>query len=278
MASKSSKTHIIEDIFNSRWNATTQTLDDSLVTIDDLKPYWPTGNIYAFFKDIVRNINRANTIWPQSILERGYTGRQEVGQGASFRFVPLAPEQTLPFISSQTLMPTETTPVHLVESTSLPLASRQLGRGDEPWLIQIAVRLRIIETHLALFSPKQFLHVDHLQMSVKVRPSEIDALFLATEHIDKAEQREVIVCCEAKSLRDDLVEEQLVRQIKTIFRQKAVTQDVALPIALKAVGRSRIYVVEFETIERRAATQLDSLTIVSEAVYHLKPEVPGIGK
>ncbi len=175
-------------------------------------------------------------------------------------------------------MPTDATPVHLIESTSLPLASRQLGRSDEPWLIQIAVRLRVIETHLALFSPRQFIHVDHLQMSVKLQPSEIDALFLATERIGEADLREVIVCCEAKSLRDDLVEEQLVRQIKTIFRQKAVIQDIALPVTLKAVGISQIYVVEFDPIIRSDAAHLDALVVASEAVYHLKPEVPGIGE
>lgn len=277
MASKSQKTKIIEDIFNSRWDAAAQTLHDTLVTMDDLEPYWK-GNRYGFFKDIVRKTKSANNIWPQSVLERGYTGRQEVGEGASFRFVPIPAGQTLAFISSQTLVPTDATPVHMIESTSLPLASRQLGRSDEPWLIQIAVRLRVIETHLALFSPRQFIHVDHLQMSVKVQPSEIDALFLATERIGETEQREVIVSCEAKSLRDDLIEEQLVRQIKTIFRQKAITQDIALPIALKAVGTSRIYVVEFDPVMRSDAAHLDALVVASEAVYHLKPAVPGIGE
>ncbi len=36
MASKSRKTQIIEDIFNSRWDAATQTLDNPLVTIDEM--------------------------------------------------------------------------------------------------------------------------------------------------------------------------------------------------------------------------------------------------
>jgi hypothetical protein len=273
--SRSKKTVVIEAIFDERWDSVTKTLSDPLVRVSDIRRHWPEGNVYAFFKDIVRNAARANGIWPQSVLERGFTGAQDVSDGGSFRFVPLRPGQTVAFVD--TYAPSDVTPRHRIESASLPLASRRLGRGDEPWLIQVAVRLRIIETHLALFSRRQILTVDHLQMSVKLQPAEVDALFLAVEQLPDLSTRELIICCEAKSLRDDIVEEQVLRQVQAIAAQPAVTQALVLPVALKAIGASTLFVVEFEAVAREEAASTTALQPVSDAVYELVPPVPGIG-
>lgn len=276
--SRSKKTPIIEAIFNERYDVNTGTLSNPVVSTDDLLRHKPKGNVYAFFKDIVRNIARGNNIWPERVLQRGYTGIQDVSKGSSFRFIRLPPGQTVAFISAERLTPKDITPRHRVESASLPLASRQLGRGDEPWLIQVAVRLRLIETHLTLFSPRTILTVDHLQMSVKLEKSEIDALFLAVEEGTGVEMREIVICCEAKSIHDDIIEEQVIRQIQAISRQHTVTQDYILPIAIKAIGKSEIFIVEFDVVAKADAAALESLIPISEAVYELIPPVPGIGK
>lgn len=139
------------------------------------------------------------------------------------------------------------------------------------------MRLRLIETHLALFSPRKILNVDHLQMSVKLQPAEIDALFLAVQELPDLTRRELLICCEAKSLRDDIVEEQIRRQVQTISRQSSITQGYVLPLALKAIGNSRVFVVEFDVVARAEVAELSALNPVSDAVYELVPPVPGIG-
>ena len=276
--SRSGKTSIIEAIFNERYDPASGDLSNPLVSIADLRRHKPEGNIYAFFKDIVRKRASGNRIWPESVLKRGYTGIQDVSKGNSFRFIRLPHGQMVAFPTAEVLAPSANTPRHRVESASLPLASRQLGRGDEPWLIQVAVRLRLIETHLTLFSSRAIINVDHLQMSVKLAASEIDGLFLCVEQIAGSETRELIVCCEAKSIRDDIIEEQMIRQVQALARQRTVTQEYILPIAIKAVGKSEIFIVEFDVIDKADAGTIDSLLPISQALYELIPPVPGIGE
>jgi hypothetical protein len=277
MSSRSQKTQVIEALFFERWDAATGMIADPLVTYADIRRFLPSGNVYAFFKDIVRNTVRANAIWPVRVLDQGYTGVQAVAEGGAFLFVPLPAGQTSAFVSFRSFAPSTQTLRHNIESASLPLASRLLGRGDEPWLIQVAVRLRLIETHLALFSPRVIVAVDHLQMSVKLQPAEVDALFLGVERLPSDELREVIISCEAKSLRDDIIEEQVRRQVITIARQRTITQSHILPLALKAIAPSEIYLVEFDLVASVSSAQLTSLQPVCEVIYTLQPTVPGIG-
>jgi hypothetical protein len=230
-----------------------------------------------FFKDFIRKKRSANQNWPVTVWERGYTARQVTGNNACFEFVPILPDQEFPFPESVIPAPSSKTPRHRVESASLPLASRKLGRSDEPWLVQVLVRLRVIETHLALFSERNIVQLDHLQMSVKLSNTEIDALFLAVEQIGPGETRETIVCCEAKGVRDDILEDQVIRQIQAVFGMAGVSQNWVLPIAVKALRPSEIHVVEFEAVERAAAPGLTTLKIVSGAVYEFVPPIPGIG-
>lgn len=295
--SNSRKTAIIKMLFEERWDARHSTLTRSLVTLDEVvqairrqnlahpnvpgkpKTELSDRNPANFLKDFIRKRRSANQNWPKSVLERGYTARQRTGGNSCFEFVPLAEGQTEPF-PDRTPAPTEKTPRFQIESISLPLASRRLGRGDEPWLVQVLVRLRVIETHLALVSKRRVLQLDHLQMSVKLRESEIDALFLATEASDDNPDRprEVIVCCEAKGLGDDILEHQLLGHVQAAFKSKGVTQDLALPIAVKAIGTSKVHVIEFDVVARADAADAESLSIVSDAVFELVPPVPGIGK
>lgn len=253
----SAKPEVIERLFEKRWQPATRSLTQTLVTLNEVSEALREHNAAVpsrtlsdrnpanFFKDFIRNKQAANRNWPASVLGRGYTARQVTGGNACFEFVPLA--------------------------------SRRLGRSDEPWLIQVLVRLRVIETHLSLFSRRSILQVDHLQMSVKLARSEIDALFLAIEESGPGATREVIVSCEAKGRRDDILEDQVLRQVQAVFRMAGVTQDLALPIVVKTLGPSEIHVVEFEAVSRKDAEDLKSLVVASEAVYELVPPVPGIG-
>ena len=106
----------------------------------------------------------------------------------------------------------------------------------------------------------------------------IDGLFLCVEQVTGSETRELIVCCEAKSIRDDIVEEQIVRQVQALARQSTVTQQHFLPIAIKAIGRSEIFIVEFDVVAKADAAALDALIPMSQAIYELVPLVPGIGE
>jgi hypothetical protein len=284
------KEYVFEKCFNERWDESSGTVRNPVVTVREVAEataQWLTshpnvdpqkvGNRYAFFKDFIRNLERANKRWPKSIFERKYTARQLTGGGASFEFIPLRPRQVVPFPNAVP-PPDPSTPTHRIESISMPLASRLLGREDEPWLIQVLVRLHVIETHLSLYSTRNILQIDHLQMSVKLYLSEIDALFLAVEDSGPGGTQEVIVTCEAKGLRDDILESQVLLQAESVFQTPNMNQDTVIPIAVKAHRESVVHVVEFEAIARDIPTNDRVLTIASQALYQFIPPVPGIGE
>ena len=282
------KTEIIQSLFDARYNSQTKTLSSFGVTLEEvsvaitahnlahpeLKPM-STRNPANFFKDFIRNQNRANKNWPTKVFKAGYSAVQVTSEGKCFEFVPISPGQTLPFQIDVVLRPSEKTPHYQIESISLPLASRRLGRTDEPWLIQVLVRLRVLETHLALCSERKILQLDHLQTNVKLSSAEIDALFLAIEDAG-AEKQELLVCCEAKNKRDDIIVAQILGEVRSLFRT-GISQELVLPIAAKAISPSRIFVVEFKAVGREEIGTKESLDVASTAVYDLVPPVPGIG-
>lgn len=287
---RSNKSEIIEKLFDARWDPVTSTLANALVTlehvVDAIREHSASHpdrrlsdrNPANFFKDFVRKKASANKNWPASVLVRGYTGRQVTGDNACFEFVRLTEGETVAFPPISLAGPGSQTPRHRIESTSLPLASRRLGRADEPWLVQVLVRLRVIETHLALFSTRRIVQIDHLQMSVKLRRAEIDALFLAIEEVNGSRTQEVIVCCEAKGRSDDILEDQVLSQVEAVFGSKGITQDLVIPVAIKARAPSEVWVLEFETVSRSEVASRRPLVIASEAIYELVPPVPGIGE
>jgi len=159
----SKKTPIIEEIFNSRWDSISKTLSDPLVTLiqveDAIRNYneknqsdtLSTRNPANFLKDFIRKKASANRNWPSSVFERGYTARQVTGGNMCFEFVPIDPGQTEPF-PERIIHPSPVAKKHQIQSASMSLASRRLGRKDEAWLIQVLVKLNVIETHLAVSS------------------------------------------------------------------------------------------------------------------------------
>ena len=142
-----------------------------------------TNNPANFFKDFIRVRLRANANWPSSVLRAGYTGRQLTEGGACFEFVALTEGQTEAFPPVDFAQPSDSTPRYQIESVSLPLASRRLGRKDEPWMIQVIARLRIVESHFSLSSGRAIKQLDLLQLNVKLSGTEIDALFLAQRSV-----------------------------------------------------------------------------------------------
>lgn len=144
-------------------------------------------------------------------------------------------------------------------------------------MAQVLVRLRVIETHLALYSKWDVLQVDHLQMSVKLGKTEIDALYLALLQRDRGEMQEAIVTCETKGLSDDILEDQVLSQVLATFSMPGVNQDLVIPMAVKARGPSSLHVVEFEAVARAEALTTASLRVSTEAVYEFVPQIQGIG-
>jgi hypothetical protein len=282
------KTGIILDIFNEKRDRTTNTLSDSIVLLTDVvraierhNLLYPDNQLSSrnpanFFKDFIRNRNSANTNWPAEVLAAGYTARQVTGRNACFEFVQLPENQSEAFPPANFAEPTANTPLHKIESVSLPLASRRLGRKDEPWLIQVAARLRIVETHFSLFSGRQVRQIDLLQLNVKLSNTEIDAIYLAHEETEGGVFEEVIITCEAKVGRDDILEDQIIKQAKAPFTMRSITQHRVIPIAVKVVEDSKIYVVEFQEFTRETFSTIESLTIACDSLFEIHPPVPGI--
>lgn len=282
------KTEVIERLFFERWNLEAQVLSSSVVTLIDVqrgitKYNQSHGTSHSdrnpanFAKDFWRKHSSANRNWPRAVLEAGYTGRQYQFGGNSFEFVPLNQGQSDAVDAKYVPRYDERTRRVEIESVSLPLASKRLGRSDEPWLIQVLIRLRVFETHLALSSNRKVVQLDHLQTNVKLRGAEIDALFLAVLEGPEGQPSEAIVCCEAKSRRDDIVPHQILNGVRAVFNMN-IQQDVVIPIAVKAIAPSQIFIIEFEAIERSRAKENSVLKEETSAIYILKPPVPGIGR
>ena len=288
---KSEKTTIIEALFDKRWKGPGKPLSGPIVTLDHVQKALTdhnranpshrlsTRNPANFFKDFIRKRRSANANWPPSVLKRGFTARQVTGKGQCFEFVLLPPGQKEPFPAGA-IHPRKKTPTHDMQSASMPIASRRMGRRDEAWLIQVISRLHIIETHLALHGPATFLQVDLLQTNVKLARAEIDAVFLALEEpvLTGQPPREAIITCEAKGLADDIIPDQVLAQVKAAFTMEGLTQDKIVPLAAKAVAPSTIHVVQFSSVSRKEAPLLSALSVQSDALYRLVPPVPGIGR
>lgn len=283
------KTLAILQMFERRWDEATKSLVDPIVSLKEVQQAIQAhnaskvggevsdGNPANFFKDLVRVRRSANRNWPKEVFLAGYTGQQLQSGGSSFRFIAVEPSQSEPFPADLLPLPDASTQRIQIESVSLPLASKRLGRRDEPWLIQVLIRLRVFETHLALSSGQNVLQLDHLQTNVKLRGAEIDALFLAVVADKNGVTSEAIVCCEAKSKRDDIVPHQILNQVRAAFRM-GITQKTIIPLAVKAIRPSEVWIVEFEPLTQGQATKAEGLVVSTSIIYQLVPPVEGIGK
>lgn len=273
----SAKGAVIEHLFRQRFRARTRSIDNPVVTFDDLqlaiqetKAKLSAANPANFWKDIIRG-KRANEIWPASVRLAGFTGEDAIGDSprAAFRFVPMLKGQTTAFPLGLAPSSTLLSKPRAIESLSIPFVAKQLGRKDENWLAQVIQRLRIVETHFATASNRQVVEVDFLQTGLKLRNSEIDAAY----RIALQDGRLLLVSVEAKGRSDEIWPAQVARAAKALATTAAATQapDGVIPFAAKIVGRSLIYTVEFAPL---AGDEVPK--VASEALFQLVPPVPGV--
>ena len=235
-----------------------------------------------FMKDLLRGGN-ASKNWPARLTAKRISGRQITGDGRIFEFIDFSQDQTEAFPNP--LEPTGTEPEFIIQSVSLPLTTKTLGRQDESWLIQVAVHLRLLESHFANLSLINVIELTHLQTGIKLNRTEIDSLFLATIADDDGKKMSALVTCEAKQQKDPILADQIVQQVISAYasiRALDLEMDFVIPVAIKALkGRSAIYVSEFEiwTANEAQAAEGDrkDLVVACAGVYILKPPVPGIG-
>src|SRR6185295_1940180 len=136
---RSKKPSVIEKLFNDKWDAKHQYLKgSSIVTLTEVaEAITAAGELSSlnpanFFKDFIRNRSSATKNWPQSVWKHGFTARQVTGDGNAFEFIKAPPGQSKPFPTSVGAYPRDpNAPKYILQSVSLPLAARVLGRQDE---------------------------------------------------------------------------------------------------------------------------------------------------
>jgi hypothetical protein len=265
---------------------TTATFDDVREAIkfcnDKFGNTLKTDNPANFMKDLLRGGN-ASLNWPERLKQLKITGRQVTGEDRIFEFVRYPEGQTDPFPNP--FEPQGSEQELVIQSVSMPLATKSLGRTDESWLIQVAVQLKVLETHFASLSAAGVVELTHLQTGVKLNRTEIDSLFLAVTDRPEGNRTHALVTCEAKQQKDPILGSQVIEQIASAYSSvKNLDLQIAsvIPVALKALkNRAAIYVAEFEpwTADEAAADESDrkELVVSCSAVYRLSPPVPGVG-
>lgn len=169
---KSEKPVVIERIYESLLDPETGELVRAVVANTDVVEaiLWcrqhhqlklSEKNPANFMKDIIRGKGASN-MWPQRLKDLQIGGRQVTGDGNVFEFVPYASNQTEPF-PNRFGGYHDGVWRHQIQSVSMPLATKALGRDDETYLIQVAVKLAVVETHFALRSPIDVVELNHLQ-------------------------------------------------------------------------------------------------------------------
>lgn len=278
--SRSDKPEVIEWIFfNLKYDSVSKTLNEPIVFFEEIVrgiqetgDKLETNNPANFWKDITRS--NPNTKWPESVFKAGYTGEDAIGeaQSASFKFAALDSLATEPF--PDRLLHDGNAPIHMLQSLSMPVATKSLSRTDENWLTQVSHRLNVLESYLAIFSSLNVTEVTFLQTGVKLKRGEVDAVYLAT--IDDAPW---LLSVEVKGRSEDIHVGQVLRAstelLKSVRNSSDELENVAgiVPFAMKAIGKSSIWVVEFEQIVKHT----DTISKIRDAIIEFVPEVPGIG-
>lgn len=295
MPGESEKPVVFSQLFRHRYDTATGRFTPTTVTNAEIQDAIATlradeglslsvGNPANFLKDFLRSWAR-NSLWPAEIAAAGYSARQAYGSGAVFDFVPFLPGQSEPFPYEFDLP--AAAPIHRIESVSLPSAARALGRGDESWLIQVAVHQRVLPTHFALYSDLDAVDLFHLQNTMKGTP-EIDAVFLLT-FTESGALRKALVTMEAKR-NEPILPDQIKSQVAYMAKQCRVRpglSDIEFIVPVAAATRSpsrRLGVFEMRHISvADGVAAYDSRTahslslVISKAIgYDFVPPVSGI--
>lgn len=282
---RSKKPDVIERIYDSLVDPVTGQLTRRQVTMADVDQAldWceanlgltrTNRNVANFFKDLIRG-EGANGMWPSKLKALRITARQSTGDGNSFEFLDYEPLQTEPF---PTHFPLGATPTHPLQSISMSLRSKDLGRDDETYLIQVAVKLLVVETHLALHSPLEVIEIDHLQVGVKLRRTELDSVYSGT-YLEGGVQKSLLVTVEAKGRGQRILREQIVNQVEAAFKEvPSISRvvPVAMSIVKTASGESGIHFIEFESFTDVKLVTVAALIPASQQIYVLHPPVKGI--
>ncbi len=274
----SQKTKIIEYLFNRYWDESNGILTKSIMGLDDVANAIRECNaIYGttlsdrnpanFMKDLLRGSNTSKN-WPDSIAKKSFTGEQRTVDGECFEFIKYRPGQTEPFPNA--FEPRSNAPCYPVQSISIPLVTKSFGRKHETWLVQIAVNLRVVETHFAVDPAFRLYELTHLQMGVKLRSTEIDALFFGKDEHSNS----VLVTCEAKQENDPIIPSQIIQQVQAAFAEGEI--ETVIPIGLRAMKGVGFYLTEFQVVRRVDASNLKELILAKDAIYKLHPPVQGI--
>jgi hypothetical protein len=279
----SEKHHVVERIFDLLWDSRTNSLARTVVTMRDVQDAiaWAntnrgtslsTGNPANFMKDVVRGLG-GSRMWPDRLKHLGWTAQQRTGGNNVFEFIRYAPGQTEPFPDRFGYDP-NLTPIHEVQSLSIPIATKELGRNDETYLIQVAVKLAVVETHFALESPHPIQHIEHLQVGVKLATSEVDSIYLATTRREDGSVDQVVITAEAKKRGQRILEDQIERQVHATFKAMRTIPKI-IPIVMTSV-LDGIYIAEFKHVNREELAMFTELELVGEGFYKLVPPIKGI--
>lgn len=277
--STSKKIVVIEWLFAAKYDARTGEIPDAIVTFEDVRQaIRATGvalspnNPANFWKDLTRSKNR-NSNWPAKVLAAGYSGADAIGESkhACFKFVRVPPEQSEAFFETISF-DRDRTDLYKIQSISMPQATKALGRTDENWLAQVSSRLSVVETFFALCSGRAVREVSFLQTGVKLKRGEVDAAYLVT-----CDDGRWLVSAEVKGRGEPLHGPQIARAafaLQEDARKKIELSDIrgVIPLGIKAVDVSTIWVVEFEPVVSPNPT----LQAVSQGVFELVPPVLGI--
>lgn len=263
-----------------------------------------TRNPANFLKDIVRREQAYRATWPWSALARGYIGIQVKGAKAEigapkrkspcFEFIHVDSANPIGELYQQVPLyqrpdPTGEVPVFNIQTLELPPEVRRLKRKDESFLLQLIVRLRVIETHLSMVSRKGLESLTHLQMGLKLRGAEIDGLFLGelrpkNKKMRLSTKRRILVALEAKGESDDILKGQIKDQVVALFRLDVFKDEVdfVAPMAVKLVRPNCIYVAEFRLVARPGIASrrpaLGTLRLASEAFYEFVPPIGNLDR
>ncbi|WP_353113224.1 hypothetical protein [Microbacterium sp.] len=287
MPRKSAKPEVIEWIFlHRKYDVATATLTDPVVTMDDINEAIRItgaklkldGNRANFWKDITRGGDASlNRYWPPAVFALGFVGADAIGygEGAVFMFVPVPAGQAVAYVSG--IVFNSQLPVIKLQSLSMPQAMKELGRPGETWHAQVADRLNVVSSFFALCSPRNVpprnVHeVNFLQTNIKLGKGESDAAFSLL-----ADDGQWLVSAEVKGRTEQFHLPQIARavyELEQAVRASSATMNISgvIPLGIKVVDKSVIWVVEFAPVATRNAP----LVKVAEGVFELVPHVPGV--
>lgn len=242
--------------------------DQNLTDLSDRNPA-------NFMKDYLRS-NARNRNWPSRISSCGFTAKQRTGDGQCFEFVPLNPGDD-PF--PEDFLPTGNEAEAIVQTLSLPIATREIVRNDEQSLAQIAVKLFMIEQLFASSIDAMgwgLTQVQHLQNNVKLRSTEIDAIYQAT--IRSGTGTEIGAIAVEVKIGDPIISEQLGKQTEAVLSDPAFA--FCVPTILKRVKKGEVQASHLGILRRNDIQNQNAEDVLGQVKHALRfrfePDLPNI--